>query len=55
MAYPKINGDPELLKITIKDNQLKELQYKTAKRDFENKLNSPKIGSVHYKTKKQFE
>ena len=36
MAYPNINGDSELLKIKSKDDQLKELQYKTEKHDHKN-------------------
>ena len=42
MAYPNINGDPELLKAKIKDDQLKEVQIKTERHDYENVLKSLK-------------
>ena len=42
MAYPSLNNDPELLKIKTKDDQLKELQYRTEKHDYENILKSLK-------------
>ena len=42
MTYPNISNDPELLKIKTKDDQLKELQYKTEKHDHENILKSLK-------------
>ena len=42
MTHPNIKEDLELLKIKTKDDQLKELQYKTEKHDYENILKSPK-------------
>ena len=42
MAYPNINGNAELLQIKTKDDQLRELHYKTEKHDHENILKSPK-------------
>ena len=42
MAYPNINGDPELLKVKTKDDQLKELHYKTEKHNHEKILKSLK-------------
>ena len=36
--YPDLENDVELLKIKTKDDQLKELQYKTEKHDHENIL-----------------
>ena len=33
MIFPNIDGDVELLKINTKDDQLKQLQYKTEKHD----------------------
>ena len=47
MAYPNINGDAELLKIETKDDQLKELQYKSEKHDHENIIKSLKIDNEH--------
>ena len=43
MTYPNLNNEPELLKIRSKDDQLKELQYKTEKHDFQNILKSLKM------------
>ena len=50
-GYPNINGDAELLKIKTKDDQIKELQYKTEKHDFENILKSLKNDNESYKKK----
>ena len=35
-TYPNLNNEPELIQIRPKDDQLKELQYKTEKHDHEN-------------------
>ena len=43
MAYPNTKGDPKLLKVKTKEDQLKDLQYKTEKHDHENILKSLKI------------
>ena len=51
MTYPNLNNEPELLKIKSKDDQLKELQYKTEKHDFENILKSLKTDNESYKKK----
>ena len=48
-TYPNLNNKPELLKIKSKDDQLKELQFKTEKHDFENKLKSLKNDNETYK------
>ena len=40
MAYPNLNNDPGLLKTKTMDDRLRELQYKTEKRDHENLLKS---------------
>ena len=51
-GYPNLKTDDvELLKIKTKDNQLKELQYKTEKHDHENILKSLKIDNESYKKK----
>ena len=50
-TYPNLNIEPELLKIKTKDDQLKELQYKTEKHDFENILKSLKNDNESYKKK----
>ena len=42
-TYPDLKNEPQLLKIKTKDDQLKELQYKTEKHDFDNLLKSLKI------------
>ena len=49
---PNLNADVvELLKIKTRDDQLKDLQYKTEKHDHENILNSLKIDNEPYKKK----
>ena len=50
-TYPDLKNDVELLKIKTKDDQLKELQYKTEKHDFENILKSLKSDNEYYKKK----
>ena len=40
--HSNLNNDPELLKIPTRDDQLRELQYKTEKHDHENILKSLK-------------
>ena len=49
MAYPSLIGDPQMLKTKTKDDQLRELQYKTENHDYENILNYLKIDSEYYK------
>ena len=50
--YPNLKSDDvELFKIKTKDDQLKELQYKTEKHDFENILKSLKNDNESYKKK----
>ena len=49
--YPDLKNEPELLKIRTKDDQLKELQYKTEKHDFDNILKSLKNDNESYKKK----
>ena len=51
-GYPNLKTDDvELLKIKTKDDQLKELQYKTEKHDHENILKSLKSDNESYKMK----
>ena len=50
-TYPDLKNEPELLKIKTKDEQLKELQYKTEKHDHENILKSLKNDNDYYKKK----
>ena len=50
-TYPDLKNEPELLKIRTKDEQLKELQYKTEKHDHENILKSLKNDNEYYKKK----
>ena len=47
--YPDLKNEPELLNIKTKDDQLKELQYKTEKHDYENILNFLKSDNESYK------
>ena len=50
-TYPKLNNEPELLKIKTRDDEIKNLKYQTEKHDYENKLKSLKIDNEHYKKK----
>ena len=50
-TYPSLNKDQEILKIKMKDDQLKELQYKAEKHDHENILKSLKSDNEYYKKK----
>ena len=50
-TYPDLKNDVELLKIKTKDDQLKELQYKTEKHDYENILKSLTSDNEYYKKK----
>ena len=49
--YPDLKYEPELLKIKTRDDQLKELQYKTERHDYENILKSLKVDNEYYKKK----
>ena len=49
--YPDLKNDINLLKVTTKDDEIKELKYKTEKHDHENILKSLKIDSEYYKKK----
>ena len=49
--YPDLKNDVELLKIKTKDDQLRELQYRTEKHDHENILKSLKSDNESYKKK----
>ena len=35
-TYPSLKNDPELLKIKAKDDEIKDLEYRTEKHDHEN-------------------
>ena len=48
-TYPNINNEPELLKVKTKDDEIKDLKYKTEKHDYEIILKSLKIGNEYYK------
>ena len=51
-GYPNLKTDDvESLKIKTKDDQLKELQYKTEKHDHENILKSLKVDNEYFKKK----
>ena len=45
----KINNEPELIGIKTKDDEIKDLKYKTEKHDFENIVKSLKIENDYYK------
>ena len=48
-TYPDLKNEPEILKIKTKADQLKELQYRTEKHDYENILKSLKADNEKYK------
>ena len=50
-TYPDLKTEPSLLKITTKDDTIRELQYKTEKHDYENILKSLNVDSDYYKKK----
>ena len=50
-TYSNLNNDPELLKIITKDDEIKDLNYKTEKHDHENILKSLKIDTEYYTEK----
>ena len=50
-TYPDLKNEPELLKIKTKDDQLKEVQYRQEKYDYENILKSLKVDNEYYKKK----
>ena len=49
MANPNINGDPGMLKIKTKDDQLTEMQYKTKRHDQENILKSSERDNEYFR------
>ena len=50
-GYPKINNEPEKLKIKTRDDEIKNLKYQTEKHDYENIIKSLKADSEKYKKK----
>ena len=50
-GYPNINNKPELLKIKTKDDEIKDLKYRSEKHDVEKILKSIKIDNEYYKRK----
>ena len=51
MTYPELKQEAQLLKITPKDVEIKELKYKTEVHDYENILKSLKVDNEYYKKK----
>ena len=50
-TYPNLNNDPDLFKIKTRDDEIKNLKYRTEKHDHEIILNSLKIHNEYYKLK----
>ena len=50
-TYPDLKNDIDLLKIKIRDNEIKNLKYQTEKHDHENILKSIKVDNDYYKKK----
>ena len=50
-TYPNINIELEILKIKTRDDEIKQLEYKSEKHDFENILKSLKNDNESYKKK----
>ena len=51
MSYPKLNNEPEILKIKTRDDEIKNLKYQTQEHDHENILKSLEIDKEYYKKK----
>ena len=51
MTYPELKNDVNLLKLTTKDDTIRDLQYKTEKQDHEKTLKTLKTDSDSYKKK----
>ena len=51
LSYPELKQEAHLLKITTKDDEIKELKYKTEVHDYENILKSLKVDNEYYKKK----
>ena len=50
-TYPNLNIEPEILKIKTREDEIKNLKYRTEKHDHENILKSLKIDNEYYKKK----
>ena len=50
-TYPKLNSDPEMLKMRTKGDEIEHLKYRSEKYDYENILKSLKIDNECYKKK----
>ena len=50
-GFPNLYSEPELLKIKTRDDEMKELRYKTEKHDHEKNLESLKNDNESYKKK----
>ena len=48
-TYPNLNIDPKFLKMKTKDDEIKNLKYKTEEHDHEKILKSLKIDNENYK------
>ena len=48
-THPKINNEPELLKIKTRDDEIKNWKYQTEKHDHENILQSLKVDNEYLK------
>ena len=49
--YPNLKSEAELLKITTKDDEIKELKYRTERHDYENILKLIKVDNDYYEKK----
>ena len=49
--YPDLKNEPELLKLKIRDDEIKNLKYQTEKHDHENFLKSLKSDNEFYRKK----
>ena len=50
MAFPNLKRDRELFKITTKDDEMRELEWKTEKQHYGKVLNSPNTDNDDYET-----
>ena len=48
-TYPDLMKEPKLLKMKTRDDQLKDLRYRSEKHDYENIIKSLKIDNEYFK------
>ena len=52
-SYPNLGSEPEKLNMKTRDDEIKDLKYKTEKRDYENMVKSLKNNNDYYRKKNE--